>query len=383
MTQFVNVEIPSASKPDAPAHANGCGFDKHPARAIRPLSRTDLVTVAALIATLLLGACASSSQTVQPPQPPQPPSASPPSSPSSTPPSPPSQSSSRSPSPPSSRPPSSSPPSAPSPSSSPSSPSSAQAGKPPSSPAGSPSESAGEAGTSGSSELEVLEPEESEVADSDAEPTWEEEAESGGESGGEESLAESSDSAAAGSAGASGGESAEGSEAEQMASATGGRPGGGSPIGTEESLDAELNSSLEIFEGEMERTITVLASGDPADGESSGPAGGAGGAEEEGGPFDQTGQGAELVLVNGDPSLLPGSQDSDGQTGDVPVGGRPGLEGGVAANDATPRVPGDVGDGQDDDVVARQIREAAVNEDDPGLREKLWEEYRNYKRSIQ
>ena len=45
------------------------------------------------------------------------------------------------------------------------------------------------------------------------------------------------------------------------------------------------------------------------------------------------------------------------------------------------RVPDDVGDGTDDDVVARQIREAAINEDDPVLREKLWEEYRNYKKS--
>lgn len=148
-------------------------------------------------------------------------------------------------------------------------------------------------------------------------------------------------------------------------------------------MDAELNSSLEIFEGEMERTITVLASTDPADGESSGPAGGAGGSEGEGGTFDQNGQGAELVLVNGDPSLLPGTQDSDGDSGSEPVSGRPGLEGGGSANETYPRVPGDVGNGQDDDVVARQIREAAVNEDDPGLREKLWEEYRNYKRSIQ
>ncbi len=39
-------------------------------------------------------------------------------------------------------------------------------------------------------------------------------------------------------------------------------------------------------------------------------------------------------------------------------------------------------DGQDDDVVARQIREAAEKEADPKLREKLWEEYRRYKRGL-
>jgi hypothetical protein len=43
-------------------------------------------------------------------------------------------------------------------------------------------------------------------------------------------------------------------------------------------------------------------------------------------------------------------------------------------------VPPDVGSGDDDDIVARQLREAAINEDDPELREKLWQEYRDYKR---
>jgi hypothetical protein len=43
-------------------------------------------------------------------------------------------------------------------------------------------------------------------------------------------------------------------------------------------------------------------------------------------------------------------------------------------------VPEDVGDGSDDDVVARQIREAAEREKDPELREKLWDEYRKYKK---
>ena len=34
----------------------------------------------------------------------------------------------------------------------------------------------------------------------------------------------------------------------------------------------------------------------------------------------------------------------------------------------------------DDDIVARQLREAAEKESDPELKEKLWEEYRKYKR---
>ena len=42
--------------------------------------------------------------------------------------------------------------------------------------------------------------------------------------------------------------------------------------------------------------------------------------------------------------------------------------------------PADIPDGNDDDVVARQLREAAENETDPELKAKLWEEYRRYKK---
>ncbi|PCH62634.1 MAG: hypothetical protein COC19_02480 [SAR86 cluster bacterium] len=40
--------------------------------------------------------------------------------------------------------------------------------------------------------------------------------------------------------------------------------------------------------------------------------------------------------------------------------------------------PQDIPTGRDDDVVARQLREAAMSEPDAQLREKLWQEYRNY-----
>lgn len=38
---------------------------------------------------------------------------------------------------------------------------------------------------------------------------------------------------------------------------------------------------------------------------------------------------------------------------------------------------------EDDDIVARQLREAAENETDPELKEKLWKEYEEYKKSQQ
>jgi hypothetical protein len=42
------------------------------------------------------------------------------------------------------------------------------------------------------------------------------------------------------------------------------------------------------------------------------------------------------------------------------------------------RTPDDIPLTVDDDIIARQLREAALTENDPALRERLWEEYRKY-----
>ena len=39
-------------------------------------------------------------------------------------------------------------------------------------------------------------------------------------------------------------------------------------------------------------------------------------------------------------------------------------------------IPEDIGDGRGDNIVQRQIREAAMKESDPVLRDRLWDEYR-------
>ena len=74
----------------------------------------------------------------------------------------------------------------------------------------------------------------------------------------------------------------------------------------------------------------------------------------------------------------PEQNNSSGQaTGPgLPTAGRKGE---YDHQGTTPVVPADIPEGNDDDVVARQIREAATRESDPELREKLWEEYRKYK----
>ena len=42
------------------------------------------------------------------------------------------------------------------------------------------------------------------------------------------------------------------------------------------------------------------------------------------------------------------------------------------------RTPDDIPDLVSEDIVAKQLREAALAEDDPELRERLWDEYRRY-----
>ncbi|MEM7220532.1 MAG: hypothetical protein AAF515_19380 [Pseudomonadota bacterium] len=58
-------------------------------------------------------------------------------------------------------------------------------------------------------------------------------------------------------------------------------------------------------------------------------------------------------------------------TREAPRSPAPGSGGGT--------VPEDIPDAKDDGVVARQVREAAMKETDPVLKEKLWEEYRRIK----
>lgn len=52
---------------------------------------------------------------------------------------------------------------------------------------------------------------------------------------------------------------------------------------------------------------------------------------------------------------------------------------GIPRNTAKYPPPAGMPSGSDDDVVARQLREAAMREPDPAIREKLWHEYRKYK----
>ena len=78
-----------------------------------------------------------------------------------------------------------------------------------------------------------------------------------------------------------------------------------------------------------------------------------------------------------------GGQGGDVAAGSDTQGGGGGVGGGAQGGSGSRDVPADIPDGRDDDIVARQLREAAMKEMDPELRERLWEEYRKYKQSTQ
>ncbi len=75
---------------------------------------------------------------------------------------------------------------------------------------------------------------------------------------------------------------------------------------------------------------------------------------------------------------MSGSGSSGGGGGGGAAGSSDPLAG-MSEGEIAKRTPDDIEVIIDDDIVAKQLREAALAEDDPELRERLWEEYRKYK----
>jgi len=132
-------------------------------------------------------------------------------------------------------------------------------------------------------------------------------------------------------------------------------------------LDARLNEGFAEFDGmilgERER---VQAQADEAGSDvMSGTGSGSGNGEVPGQP------GGPLIIASGPQGSTGGGiivPTADGRQGDF----------GNPQNEAQYPVPDDIPSANNDDVVARQLREAAMSEPDPELREKLWDEYRAY-----
>ena len=128
-------------------------------------------------------------------------------------------------------------------------------------------------------------------------------------------------------------------------------------------LEAELFAGLGEFDEmllrEQERVKAASPRTDAASGGGAGGDGGGSGSGGDGGEFDDSGE----------------SQSASGSEPTYGQGAGPGSRQAGTSSSAPPGTP----DGSDDDVVARQLREAAEKETDPELKKKLWEEYRKYK----
>ena len=121
-------------------------------------------------------------------------------------------------------------------------------------------------------------------------------------------------------------------------------------------LDEQLRRGYEAFDG------FILGERERAQAETN--AGGAGAQ-----PGEEAGAGGSSAAG---PQILNG-----GGVGPQVATQAPPMPGGQTPTETFPP-PEDIPSGRDDDVVARQLREAAMSEPDPELREALWDEYRNY-----
>ena len=123
-----------------------------------------------------------------------------------------------------------------------------------------------------------------------------------------------------------------------------------------QALDAELFAGLGEFDEMLLREQERVKAATPRSDAGGGGGGGAGSSAAGSGVTEQAGFGTTAEATYGE-GAGPGSPRSPGKSS------------------APPGTP----DGSDDDVVARQLREAAEKETDPELKKKLWEEYRKYK----
>jgi hypothetical protein len=188
--------------------------------------------------------------------------------------------------------------------------------------------------------------------------------EAGGESEGESGddvMLENTGSGQAGSEAESGGE---------PGSDVAGRPGAQSDAEELATLNRSLDQALERFDGNILTERDTIASQENT---------------SSGGMGDGEMEGEEGELEGADGEMAGSSVASAGDPADSGDGASPGTSGSRRQGDyrhtaSKETIPEDIPDGSDDDVVARQIREAAMAETDPELREKLWEEYRKYKK---
>jgi hypothetical protein len=159
-------------------------------------------------------------------------------------------------------------------------------------------------------------------------------------------------------------------------------------------LDEKLRNSLEAFDKllldearkarahELEAAAAEGGNGGGGAKGGNGSAGNGTGKRSAGSQSGRSGGGQASASKSGaEDASRGGSQGvmQEGQPGGRIGGSDPTASGQESASGPPPP---DVGNGNDDDIVARQIRKAAEAEPDPELRKKLWDEYRKYKQGV-
>src|ERR1700704_3414518 len=139
------------------------------------------------------------------------------------------------------------------------------------------------------------------------------------------------------------------------------------------SFDAELRTEQQRVAQEHDARRATAAGSATADGQGADKSGGSPGTASTEAPQDDS--------------------DKPGASGRHPGRARPRDPSGDLKSEKATKKPDDnagngasareIPDGSDDDVVARRLRQAAQQETDPELKEKLWQEYIDYKRNAQ
>lgn len=130
-------------------------------------------------------------------------------------------------------------------------------------------------------------------------------------------------------------------------------------------LDKELEDSLIIFDGALGERKRILSDSTPAPVQAR--------ETSNSGIASEEGEAAEVNIASNDREVV-----GDEQSGLTLGQGDFGESSDTSENSITEDIP----DAQGDDIVAKQLREAALAENDPAVKEKLWEEYRRYKTSL-
>ena len=135
-------------------------------------------------------------------------------------------------------------------------------------------------------------------------------------------------------------------------------------------LNRELDEEFAKFDKVMQRERDAVAMKDNEEGNR--------GFSDRAG-YDTGGEGDEASAEEGEPAAN-GDAQADARNNDADAAEGPGLGKDLGAIGDRPPIPADLASAEGDDIIARQLREAAMKEPDPELREKLWDEYRKYKR---